>query len=242
MLEWAFPLMAIVAGIVSFSSPCTLPLIPGYVSYITALPVSEIEGGAARSVALRASLMFVAGFTVVFTALGASFALIGSVLLRNVDTITRIAGVGIILMGMSMLGLLRIPGLGRERRVDLRRIARGPGSASLLGMAFAVGWTPCIGPILASILAVAGSSQSAAWGASLLALYSLGLGVPFVLTAVYFQRAQRSISWVKRHSRRIERAGGATLTLVGVMFVSGAWSAIFIPLQRFFARLGWPPI
>ena len=115
MLEWAFPLMAVAAGIVSFSSPCTLPLIPGYVSYITALPVSEVEQGAGRSVALRASLMFVAGFTLVFTALGASFALVGSLLLRNVDTITRFAGIGIILMGLSMLGLLRIPGLARSR-------------------------------------------------------------------------------------------------------------------------------
>ncbi len=238
----ALPLFAVAAGIVSFSSPCSLPLIPGYVSYITALPASELEIGQSRSVALRASLMFVAGFTVVFTALGASFALVGSVLLRNMDLMTRVAGVGIVLMGLGMLGLLRLPGFYRERRLDLGRIARGPGSAFPLGMAFAIGWTPCIGPILATILAIAGATQSVAWGAFLLMLYSLGLGIPFVLTAVWFHRARSSLDWFRRHGRRIETTGGVMLVTVGTMFVTGAWQAMFIPLQRAFAKWGWPPI
>ena len=238
----ALPLLAVVAGVVSFSSPCSLPLVPGYLAYMSALPLSELGTTSARKTALRASLMFVAGFTVVFTALGASFALIGSVLLRNVDWITRVAGAGIVIMGLGMLGVLKIPFLLQERRYDLSKLARGPRAAFPLGMAFAFGWTPCIGPILATILALAGASGTVATGAGLLALYSLGLGIPFVALAVWYQRATRSMAWLRRNGRRLELAGGSMLLLVGVMFMSGAWNALFIPLQRTFARLGWPPI
>ncbi len=238
----ALPLLAVVAGIVSFSSPCALPLVPGYLAYVSALPLSDLGDASARKATLRASLMFVSGFTVVFTALGASFAVVGSLLLRNVDWITRVAGVGIVIMGLGMLGVLRIPFLMQERRYDLSKLPRGPRAAFPLGMAFAFGWTPCIGPILATILALAGASGTVAVGASLLALYSLGLGVPFVALAVWYQRATRSMAWLRRNSRRLEMAGGSMLLLVGVMFMSGAWSALFIPLQRMFARLEWPPI
>jgi len=241
-MDLALPLLAIVAGFVSISSPCVLPLLPGYISYITALPVPELGTAPAKRTALRASLLFVAGFTLVFTALGAGFALVGSVLLRNADTITRIAGLGIIAMGMAMIGWLRLPGFHREQRFDLQRIARGPGSAFPLGMAFGFGWTPCIGPILGTILAVAGATQTAGWGAALLTLYSLGLGIPFVLAAVWFQKAHSTLDWLRRNGRRIELAGGSMLIIVGVLFTTGIWQSIFIPLQRIFARLGWPPI
>lgn len=241
-MDLALPLLAIVAGFVSISSPCVLPLIPGYISYITALPVPELGTAPAKRTALRASLLFVAGFTVVFTALGAGFALVGSMLLRNAETITRIAGLGIIAMGMAMIGWLRLPGFYRERRFDLQRIARGPGSAFPLGMAFGFGWTPCIGPILGTILAVAGATQTAGWGAALLTLYSLGLGIPFVLAAVWFRKAHSTLDWLRRNGRRIELAGGSMLIIVGVLFTTGIWQSIFIPLQRTFARLGWPPI
>lgn len=238
----ALPFLAVVAGIVSFTSPCCLPLIPAYLSYVTALPVSELGREEARRLALRASLLFVAGFTLVFTALGASFALVGSLLLRNVPWIVRVAGVGIVVMGLAMMGLLRIPGLYRERRLDLARLPRGPRAAFPLGMAFAFGWVPCVGPILATILAIAGATQTAPWGAVLLALYSLGLGVPFVLLALWYQGARSSLAWLRRNGRRIEAAGGALLVGVGILFATGAWRFFFIPLQRTFARLGWPPI
>ncbi len=241
-MDLALPFLAVIAGFVSISSPCALPLIPGYVSYITALPAAELGSKRAKRTALRASLLFVAGFTVVFTALGAGFALIGSILLRNADTITRIAGLGIIAMGAAMIGWLRLPGFSRERRFDLRRVARGPGSAFPLGMAFGFGWTPCIGPILGTILAVAGATQTAGWGAVLLLLYSLGLGIPFVLVAVWFHRARSTLAWLRRNGRRIEVIGGTMLIAVGVLFTTGIWRSIFIPLQRTFARLGWPPI
>lgn len=242
MADLLLPFLALVAGIVSFSSPCSLPLIPGYLSYMSALPVEDLGQRAARSTVLKASLLFVAGFTAVFTALGASFALVGSVLLRNADLITRIAGVGIIAMGLAMLGFLRIPGYNREIRLNLARVPKGLKGAFPLGMAFAIGWTPCIGPILATILTVAGASQTVGYGAVLLAIYSVGLGIPFVLVAMGFQRARGSLDWLKRNGRRIEMLGGSMLVVVGVLFTSGVWRAIFIPLQSTFARLGWPPI
>lgn len=235
------PFVAVGAGVLSFTSPCCLPLIPSYLSYVTALPVGELGNREARAVTLRASLLFVAGFTVVFTALGASFAFVGSALLANVPMIVRVAGVGIIVMGLGMLGLFRMPWLYREWR-PARFAGRGPKAALPLGMAFAFGWVPCIGPVLATILATAASTQTAPWGAALLALYSLGLGAPFVALGLGFQRMRGSVAWLQRHGHRLERAGGLLLIGVGVLFASGAWRTFFIPLQRAFARMGWPPI
>ena len=236
------PLFAVVAGFLSFSSPCCLPLVPGYLSYVSALPVSELGEPEARRVTLRASLLFVAGFTVVFTILGAGATLLGSVLLRNRDGLVRWSGVVIIVLGLATMGALRIPALMRERRMDLASVPRGPGWAFPMGMAFAAGWAPCIGPILATILATAAATGTVAWGMILLALYSLGLGIPFVLLALGFSRAQRSLAWLRRHGHRIEVAGGALLVGVGVLFVSGRWQGLFLPMQRWFAELGWPPV
>lgn len=236
------PVLAVVAGVISFSSPCCLPMIPGYLSYISALPVAELGTRSARAVTLKAALLFVAGFTLVFTALGVSFALVGSLLLRNVPAITRVSGVLIILLGLAMAGVLRVPFLQRERRFDLGRLPRGPKAAPFMGMAFAFGWAPCIGPVLATILATAAATDTVAWGGLLLAFYSLGLGLPFIALALGFQRARGSLEWLRRHGRGVEMAGGTMLVAVGVLFVSGAWRSFFIPLQRSFAELGWPPI
>ena len=236
------PFGAVVAGLVSFSSPCCLPLIPGYLSYVSALPVSELGAREARRVTLRASLLFVAGFTTVFTALGVAASALGGLLLRNQDGLVRVFGVGIVVLGLVTMGALRIPVLQREGRIDLARVPRGPAWAFPLGMAVAAGWAPCIGPILASVLATASVGRTATWGAVLLALYSLGLGVPFVLLALGFDRARGSLDWLRRHGRAIEVAGGAMLVVVGVLFVRGDWLPLFRPLQRRFAELGWPPI
>lgn len=232
------PFVAVVAGAISFSSPCCLPLVPGYLSYVAALPVSELGERQARSVTLRASLLFVAGFTAVFTVLGVSAGLTGSILLRNKPTIVRAFGVVIIVMGLVTAGVLRIPVLQREKRIDLARVPRGPAWAFPMGMAFAAGWVPCIGPVLATILATASASGTALWGAVLLILYSLGLGIPFVLLGLGFNRAQRSLAWVRRNSRWIELSGGLLLVAVGVLFVTGKWQPLFRPLQRWFAN--WP--
>ncbi len=232
------PFVAVMAGAISFSSPCCLPLVPGYLSYVAALPVSELGERQARRVTLRASLLFVAGFTAVFTVLGVSAGLTGSVLLRNKPAIIRAFGVVIIVMGLVTAGLLRVPVLQRERRIDLARIPRGPAWAFPMGMAFAAGWVPCIGPVLATILATASASGTALWGAALLILYSLGLGIPFVLLGLGFSRAQRSLAWLRRNGRWIELGGGLLLVAVGVLFVTGRWQPLFRPLQRWFAN--WP--
>lgn len=236
------PLLAIVAGILSFTSPCALPLIPSYLSYVSGLPVSELDQRRSSPLVLRSSLAFVGGFTVVFTALGASAALVGSLLLRNLPVILDVAGAFIIVLGLASAGLLRVPFLARERRFDLSRIPAGPRGAFPLGMAFAFGWTPCIGPVLATVLALASATSTVLAGAVLLALYSFGLGMPFVALAVWFSRARTSLSWLRRHGRAIELTGGLLLVAVGIMFVTGEWKSLLIPLQDRFARLGWPPL
>ena len=239
---FALPLFAVVAGLISFSSPCCLPLLPGYLSYVSALPVSELGDRQARMVTLRAALLFVAGFTVVFTVLGVVAQLLGSVFLANGGPVVRWFGVPIIILGLSTMGVLRLPFLMRERRLDLARVPRGTAWAFPMGMAFAAGWAPCLGPVLATIYATAAVSGTAVWGAVLLMLYSAGLGVPFVALALGFNRAQRSMGWLRRNGRRIEVVGGAMLVAVGLLFVSGRWQGYFQPMQRWFAEHGWPPV
>lgn len=238
------PVLSVAAGVLSFSSPCCVPLVPGYLSFISALPTTDLNRREARAATLRAALFFVAGFSVVFAFVGASTAFLGSLVLRNLPQILRFAGVLIIVMGLGMLGLLRVPLLSREYRPALARVsADGRGTGAFpLGMAFAAGWVPCLGPVLASILAFAAASETAVLGAFLLLLYSLGLGIPFVLLALGFQRARRSTDWLRRHGRHVEIVGGLLLIGVGVLFVTGMWRELFLPLQRSFARWGWPPI
>ena len=233
---------SVVAGFLSFSSPCCLPLVPGYLSYVSALPVSSLGEKEARGVAVRASLLFVGGFTTVFTLLGLGSSALGAALLQNQERLTRALGLVIVVLGLATTGVVRVPLLQGERRLDQARIPRGPASAFPLGMAFAAGWVPCIGPVLATILATASVSGTATWGGILLALYSLGLGIPFVLVAVGFHRATRSLAWLRRHGRALEQAGGAVLVVVGVLFVTGTWQGLFQPLQRRFLDSGWPPI
>lgn len=242
MSSLLLPFLAIGAGVISFSSPCCLPLLPGYVSYITALPTSQLSVKESRATTLRASLAFVAGFTLVFTALGVASAFFGSYVLQVLPTIVRVMGVGIIVLGLSMMGLLRVPFLMRERRFDMTRLPRGTRGAFGVGVAFAAGWTPCIGPVLAVILATAAGTRTVAWGALLLILYSLGLGLPFIALALGLDRARRSVEWLRRHGRHIEVVGGALMVAVGILFVTGTWEAWFRPLQRIFARYGWPPV
>jgi cytochrome c-type biogenesis protein len=241
-MTWTLPLVSLGAGLISFTSPCCVPLVPGYLSYVSALPISELDTRRARALTLRASLLFVAGFAVAFTALGASVGLVGAALLRQMPVILRVAGVGIIVMGLATLGFVRMPFLYRERRLDLARVSPGIAGAFTLGLAFAVGWVPCIGPVLATIFTLAGSTSSVAWGALLLAIYSIGLGIPFVLVGMFFTRSRTSLSWLTRHGRRIEQIGSVLLVVIGILFVTGRWQSLFVPLQRSFAQWGWPPV
>ena len=231
--------LAVTAGALSFASPCCLPLLPGYVAYITTLP-DGAEGR--RHVRVRAASAFVAGFSVVFTALGVAVAVVGASVARHTPALGRATGVVLMLAGVTMAGVLRAPAfMQRERRPWLAAAPRGPRGAFLLGGAFAVGWSPCIGPVLASILAVSAQSQTAAWGGGLLLLYSLGLGLPFVLLAAGADRPR----WVRKlrtHAAMLERAGGALLAVVGLLLVTGSWERLLLPVQRALADLEWPPV
>lgn len=235
--------LAFAAGVLSFTSPCCLPLMPGYVSYITsASGDTTASDDPARSRALWTAMLFVIGFGAVFTALGASASAVSGLLLENRQLLSRVGGVVIITMGLLLAGVVRIPALMREYRVDLSRVRPGPAGAVPLGMAFAIGWVPCIGPVLAGILTVAASKGSVAEGAALLAVYSLGLGVPFVGLAVAASRFGPVVGWLRRHARAVELSGAAVLVLMGLLLVTDQWLRFFAPLTRLFTSSGWPPI
>lgn len=238
--------LAFVAGLISFTSPCCMPLMPGYVSYVSGVTSgtpSEREGTVAvRSRTMLAASLFVMGFATTFTLMGAAASELGTLILRNRLVLGRVAGLFVIVMGLATIGLLRVPFLYWERRFDLGRIRPGPAGAVPLGMAFAIGWTPCIGPVLAGILTAAATIEGAWRGAALLFVYSLGLGVPFLLLALGVARTGRLFRWLRRHGRAIEVAGGGVLVLMGVLMITGQWIQLFAPLLRLFSRSGWPPL
>lgn len=232
--------LAFVAGLVSISSPCCLPLMPGYVSYIGG--VSSDAGQLTRSRTVTAAALFVLGFALVFTSLGAAASLAGGWLLEHRLLLERVGGVFVIVMGLATLGVVRIPVLYREARFGTRRIRPGLGGAFPLGAAFAIGWTPCVGPVLASILTAAASTQAVTRGASLLFVYSLGLGIPFLLLAVAYGTDVRWFRWLRIHARGVEIVGGVILLIMGVLMISGVWVLLFTPMLRWFAQSGWPPV
>ena len=236
-------LLALAAGVVSITSPCCLPLMPGYLAYVSGTSGGQTVGDVAvRTRVVGSALLFVLGFALVFTFLGAGLSVFGAPLIARREFLIRIAGVFIIMMGLVTAGVLRIPFLRRELRMDLRRVRPGPSGAVPLGMAFAIGWTPCIGPILAGILTAAATAEGAWSGASLLFVYSLGLGIPFVLLALGYTRANRAVAWLRRHGRGVELVGGVILVVMGVLMITGQWLRLFTPLIRLFSRSGWPPV
>lgn len=212
--------VAFLAGILSFLSPCVLPLVPSYLAYV---------GGSAqaqRRVLLTNSLFFILGFSLVFVALGASASALGSVLRGNRDVLMIVGGVLVISFGLVMLGVIKVPWLYRDTRVQYRGETRSPWGALLLGMAFAAGWTPCIGPILGTILTMAGAAGTLAQGVGLLGVYALGLGVPFLAAALlldpflrFSKRFQRFLPWV-------ERGAGVLLLIAGVLMLTGTYTAL----------------
>lgn len=236
--------LAIVAGMVSFSSPCTLPLLPGYVSYVAGLSEagqSELSHQDRRRTVIGA-LLFTVGFSAVFTVLGATSSALGSLLARNQRLLEVLGGGLIVFMALTMIGVLRLGRMQRQLRADLARFGRGPAAALPLGAAFAFSWTPCVGPVLASILAVAASTATVAKGAALLLAYSAGLGLPFVLLAMGIAHGKVKLSWLRRNTRRIEIAGGLLLAAMGIAVMTGGWTALMSGMLSFYSRLGWPPI
>lgn len=216
--------MAFVAGLVSFLSPCVLPLVPGYVSFMSGLSLEELTGGADRARAARraglGSVFFVLGFSMVFTALGASASGVGRLLEAYMPVLSKLAGAVIVIFGLHMTGLSQIKWLLYEKRFQFGRFSPGPGGAILMGMAFAFGWTPCIGPILAGILALAAKQETVWRGMFLLFTYSVGLGIPFILTGFGTAAFMRFFSRYKRYIRWGEVFAGALLVLVGVLIFS----------------------
>jgi cytochrome c-type biogenesis protein len=229
---------AFLGGLLSFLSPCVLPLVPPYLCYIAGLSAEEFAHGE-RDVlpVVRSAGAFVLGFSTVFVALGATASLIGQTLARHIDTLAVLGGVAIILMGLHFLGVFRIALLYREARLQVGQKPPGLLTGYVLGLAFAFGWTPCIGPVLAAILVVAGATDTAGQGAFLLLVYSLGLGVPFLLAAGF---APAFVGWsrgFRRHLATVEKAMGALLIVSGVLFITGQMSAMSYWLLETFPGL-----
>lgn len=229
------------AGLLSFLSPCVLPLVPPYLCYLAGTTVSELthapEANARlRRHALMASLFFVAGFSSVFIGLGAGASVIGGLLRAYSDVLAKVAGVAIIIMGLNFLGLFRLSFLAREARVEVDKPA-GPLGAFVMGLAFAFGWTPCIGPVLAGVLAVAGAEGTVTRGAGLLAVYSAGLGIPFLLAAFALSPFLAFMNRFKRHLGKVEKVMGVLLILTGILFLTGSISQFGFYLLEAFPAL-----
>lgn len=227
--------IALAAGLVSFFSPCVLPLVPGYLSYVTGFSAADLADatGAKRGRMLLGSVLFILGFTAVFVSGGALFGYFGQTLQANQRTISIVMGCLTIVMGLAFMGLL--PGLSMREVRSHRRPVIGLAGAPLLGVVFGVGWTPCVGPTLASIQGLAWNQASPWRGALLMAVYCIGLGVPFVVAALAFRRALGAFGWVKQHYQWVMRIGGGMLVVVGLLLVTGAWDSMVREMQSFAA-------
>lgn len=234
-------LAALVAGVASFISPCVLPLVPAYLSFMSGVSLADMrrEERPARQAGgiFLTALLFVLGFSTVFVALGASASALGQALLARLPLLARIAGALIVVLGIHMTGLVRIPFLAYERRFQAGKSA-GLATAFVMGLAFAFGWTPCIGPILASILALAANADTVGKGVLLLAVYSAGLGIPFLLAALFLNAFYGFFNRIQKHFHKIEVASGVVLIAVGVLLLLNqfdrisAWFARVIPMTE----------
>ncbi|KQB97923.1 cytochrome C biogenesis protein [Loktanella sp. 1ANDIMAR09] len=228
-------LIAMLAGILSFLSPCVLPVVPPYLAYMGGVSVSEMEETrAARKRVFLSAVFFVLGLSTIFLLLGLAFSTMGRMLLQVQDWFIIVAGAMIMVLGAHFIGVFRIGFLDRELRVDAGDKGGSAFGAYLLGLAFAFGWTPCLGPILGAILSLAASEADVARGTVLLAVYAFGLGIPFLLVAAFFPRLKGVMGWMKRHMDRIEKISGLLLWTVGLMMMTGQFAAFsYWLLERF---------
>ncbi|HEV7336746.1 MAG TPA: cytochrome c biogenesis protein CcdA [Bosea sp. (in: a-proteobacteria)] len=232
------------AGLLSFLSPCVLPLVPPYLCFLAGVGIGELSGASGRLEARQSRRIimmagaFVLGFTTVFVALGATASTIGAVVTAYFETLSIIAGALILIMGLHFLGWLRIPLLYREARFQTERKPASMVGAYLVGLAFAFGWTPCVGPVLATALMVAGAEGTAARGATLLAAYSLGIGVPFLLAAVFAGPFLNLMARFRRHMPVVEKTMGAALVVTGLLFMTGTMPVLAGWLLQTFPALG----
>jgi cytochrome c-type biogenesis protein len=234
-------LAALFAGFISFISPCVLPLVPAYISFISGVSMEELRRAERRQQTtlrlMMTALLFIAGFTAVFVLLGATATVIGSFLLQNLGFLSKAAGVVLIIFGLHVTGLIKIPFLNYEARFQTEGKPRSAIGAFLVGGAFAFGWTPCIGPILGGILAIAGSQDTVGKGMLLLLVYSIGLGIPFFLTAAATQRLLGAMNRVKKHFKTVEIVSGTFLIVIGVMMFFNLFTSLNGVLVKWFPWL-----
>jgi cytochrome c-type biogenesis protein len=226
--------LAFAAGLASFFSPCVLPVVPGYVSFVTGVSLDDFNGEDARAVRRQAAIhsaLFITGFSLLFILLGASATALGAVVRRALPLIQQLGGAVIVLFGLYLLGVVRVPFLMQERRVQLATKPAGMAGSLIAGVAFGAGWTPCVGPVLATILLYAGMSATVLQGAGLLAAYAIGLGIPFFVAAVAFNWFLSRARFLRGWLRPIERAAGVVMVIVGGLLFTGR----FAILSRFFA-------
>jgi cytochrome c-type biogenesis protein len=231
---------SLAAGMVSFVSPCVLPLVPAYLGFITGRSAEEIQvaHGRARAKLVAQGVAFVLGLAVIFALLGASASLLGQTLLQNLPVLWKVGGVVVVIFGLQMLGVLRIPWLYRTARVaDLKPNAQSSfAGAFAMGVAFGAGWTPCVGPFLASLLALASSQETVSAGVILLLLYALGLGIPFLVATLLVDRSLRVMRAIRPHLLSVERLSGAVLVLMGVLLFTEQLTRITSLLTRIFGN------
>ncbi len=235
-VEISFPL-AFLAGLVSFLSPCVLPVVPSYLAFVSGMTLEELRDGTtrgARRAAVLHSLVFVAGFAAVFMTMGWTASAFGQAVGQALPWLTRVGGVILILLGLYLAGVLRLPALAREWRVHLTRKPAGAVGSFAVGVAFGAGWTPCIGPVLGSILLYASLDTTATHGALLLGTYAVGLGIPFVVASMAFNWFLAGAARMKRWMVPLERAAGTVLVLVGLLMTTGSYAS----LTAFLAGLG----
>ncbi|WP_085817048.1 cytochrome c biogenesis CcdA family protein [Roseovarius halotolerans] len=233
--------IALMAGVISFLSPCVLPIVPPYLAYMSGVAMSDLtdseDGARPRASALVPAIFFVMGLSTVFLFLGFTASAIGTLFLQYQDWFNTIAGVIVMIFGAHFVGVFRIGFLDREARMDVGDRGGSSFGAYVLGLAFAFGWTPCIGPQLGAILSLAASEANVARGTLLLAVYAIGLGVPFLLVAAFLPRMAGVMGWMKRHMERIERVMGLLLWTIGLLMLTGGFSAFSFWLLETFPAL-----
>ncbi len=217
-------LIALAAGLLSFLSPCVLPVVPPYLAYMGGVSVTEMEGRAGRGRVIAAAAFFVLGLSVVFLLLGMGASALGRALLPWLGQLTTLSGIVVMIFGAHFIGIFRMRFMDREARLDAGDRGGSALGAFVLGLAFAFGWTPCLGPILSAILTLAATEADLARGAALLAVYAFGLGIPFLLVAAFFPRLKGAMAFMKRHMEQIERISGLLLWTVGLMMLTGQFS------------------